>query len=202
MPIAPGTSNGGSVTTDSRRGVLRVAAAWAAGLLAPAASARAVRASGAASQSLNPVDREFLRRATAFGATEHALARIAVRQGRSERVRDFARRLLADHDTLHVALRRIAAGRRLAATKVADPATLRRLRALKGAAFDREYMARMYRDKREAVMLFQKEAREGADLELKAFASRTLPIQRAHLKLAQQGDGAWRAVAITPDAAR
>ncbi len=127
--------------------VLRAAAAWAAGLLAPAASARAVRAPGAASQSLNPVDREFLRRATAFGATEHALARIAVRQGRSERVRDFARRLLADHDALHVALRRIAAGRRLAATKVADAATLRRLRALKGAAFDREYMARMYRDR-------------------------------------------------------
>ncbi len=192
--------------------VLRGVVAWATGLLAPAVSGRTARKPGAAEsypgspagsrQSLNPVDRDFLRRATALGATDHALARLALRQGRSERVRDFARRLLADHDPLHLALRRIAAGRKLAATQLPDAPTLRRLRTLKGAAFDREYMARMYRDKREAVMLFQREAREGADPELKAFASRTLPLQRAHLKLAQQGEGAWRAVAVMPDAVR
>ncbi len=189
---------------STRRTLLRTVVAWAAGALAPAAvSARATRSAPAPSQqSLNRVDRQFVRRATALGSTHHALARLALRQGRSERVRDFARRLLADHEPLHLALRRIAAGRRLAATTLPDAPTLRRLRALKGAAFDREYMARMYRDKREAVMLFQTEAREGADLELKAFASRTLPIQRAHLKLAQQGEGAWRATAAAPEAAR
>jgi putative membrane protein len=77
-----------------------------------------------------------------------------------------------------------------------------RWRALKGVAFDRYYIARMYRDTREAIVLFQKEAREGADMELKVYASTTLPVLRAHLKLARHGEGAWRAGAAAPAAGK
>jgi putative membrane protein len=184
-----------------RRWVLRACAAWTACLLAPEAMARAVRApavSAASAESFNRVDREFLRAALRISRTDQALSRLALRQATRPHVRDFARRLAADHARIGRDVRRYAGQRRLALAKRPDEPVPARWRASRGAAFDRDYVARMYRDTREAIELFQKEAREGADLELKAYASATLPVLRAHLKLAQKGEAAWRLGGAAP----
>jgi putative membrane protein len=177
---------------------LRAAVACAAGAGASVAMARVARAP-AASSTLNRVDREFVRTALRIGRRDHAINRLALRRAASPRVRELARRLLADQARMLGDLRRIAASRGLAAAKApADGPLPPRWQALKGAAFDREYATRVYRDTRESVVLFERESREGADLELKAFATRTLPLLRAHLKLVQQGEGGWRALAPVP----
>jgi putative membrane protein len=183
-----------------RRWVLRACAAWTACVLAPEAMARAARAPAVSAEAFNRVDREFLRAAMRISRTDQALSRLALRQATRPQVRDFARRLAADHARIGRDVRRYAGQRRLVLAKRPDDPVPARSRALKGAAFDRDYMARMYRDTREAIVLFQKEAREGADMELKAYASATLPVLRAHLKLAQKGEAAWRLGAAAPAA--
>ena len=51
--------------------------------------------------------------------------------------------------------------------------------------FDHAYMAGQLADHEEAVSLFTREAKEGKDAELKAFAAKTLPALQEHLQLAR-----------------
>jgi putative membrane protein len=55
-----------------------------------------------------------------------------------------------------------------------------------GAAFDREYMSAMVKDHDKDVALFEKQAKNGRDAALRAFAEKTLPTLREHQKMAKQ----------------
>src|SRR5262249_35026470 len=57
---------------------------------------------------------------------------------------------------------------------------------LSGAAFDREYMSSQVRAHEKAESLFKKEASNGSDPDLRAFAEKALPGVRGHLKLARE----------------
>ena len=61
----------------------------------------------------------------------------------------------------------------------------KKLSALSGAAFDREYMSQMVKDHTAAVALFQGQATSGADADLKNWAAKTLPTLQHHLQMAQ-----------------
>lgn len=56
---------------------------------------------------------------------------------------------------------------------------------LSGSEFDKEYMSGMVKDHEAAVEDFQKQANEGTDPDIKAFAARTLPILQEHLQIAR-----------------
>jgi putative membrane protein len=56
---------------------------------------------------------------------------------------------------------------------------------LNGAEFDRAYMEEMVSGHKQAIALFRREADHGADPDIKAFASRTLPTIQHHLQLAE-----------------
>ena len=60
-----------------------------------------------------------------------------------------------------------------------------RLSKMKGAAFDRAYMAHMVTAHQQAVALFQKQANGGKDPEAKAWAAKILPTLQEHLKMAR-----------------
>jgi putative membrane protein len=62
---------------------------------------------------------------------------------------------------------------------------VQRLSALSGKEFDRAYMETMVSDHEKAVSDFQTEANTGADAEVKAFAAKTLPTLKQHLRLAR-----------------
>jgi putative membrane protein len=62
---------------------------------------------------------------------------------------------------------------------------MNRLSKLSGAEFDREYMRHQLNDHEKAIALFQRQATEGSDAELKEFASRTLPALREHQQMAR-----------------
>jgi putative membrane protein len=57
---------------------------------------------------------------------------------------------------------------------------------LSGPEFDREYMRHQVADHDKAVALFEKQAKNGKDSELKAFAERTLPTLKEHQQLARE----------------
>ena len=60
-----------------------------------------------------------------------------------------------------------------------------KLSKLSGAGFDKAYMSHMVTAHKEAVALFEREAKNGTDAEAKSFAEKTLPTLREHLKMAQ-----------------
>ena len=59
------------------------------------------------------------------------------------------------------------------------------LSTLKGAGFDRAYTKDMVAGHEKAIALFQMEAKNGRDPEVKAWAEKCLPTLREHLKLAK-----------------
>ena len=61
-----------------------------------------------------------------------------------------------------------------------------RLSKLSGAEFDQAFMQQMVKDHTEAVTLFENQATNGKDAEVKAWAAKTLPTLKEHLQLAQE----------------
>ena len=58
------------------------------------------------------------------------------------------------------------------------------LSKLSGAEFDRQYMSEMVKDHAKDVEAFDTEAKSGADADVKAWAAKTVPTLREHLKMA------------------
>lgn len=133
-------------------------------------------------------DRHFITQASEDGHAEVALGKLAQQNGANKAVKDFGQRMVADHGKANQELAGIAT--KLGVTPPKQPgskhkADMKKFSSLKGADFDREYAEHMVMDHEKAVALFEKEARNGDAAELKAFASKTLPVLQEHLKMAQ-----------------
>jgi len=104
-------------------------------------------------------------------------------------VKDFAARMVSDHQKANDQLKSIATARGV--TPVDQPskndqATLDKLSKMQGPDFDKAYVRAQLSAHKEAVALFTSEASKGKDAELKQFASSTLPTLKDHLQMAQQ----------------
>jgi hypothetical protein len=77
---------------------------------------------------------------------------------------------------------------RLAATTLSAKhrAAENRLMSLRDEDFDRAYMRQMVKDHENALKLFETEARNGRDDDLRAFAAKTLPTLKEHLAMARK----------------
>ena len=138
---------------------------------------------------LSSRDYKFAREATAAGQSEVTLGNLAAQNAQDPAVKDFASKMVTDHQKANEDLQQIIGQK--GASVSTDPglmakATNHHLEGLKGPDFDQAYMKDMVRDHKEAVKLFQKEATNGDDAELKSFASRTLPTLQDHLSMAEQ----------------
>jgi putative membrane protein len=67
-----------------------------------------------------------------------------------------------------------------------DQALKDKLSGLSGADFDKTYMQAMVKDHQKDINEFQKEANNGSNADLKAFAAQTLPTLQEHLRMAQE----------------
>jgi putative membrane protein len=131
-------------------------------------------------------DGQFVFDAAASGAAEIALAKLALETSSRSRIKSLAQRLLSDHDTANQQLRELATLKQLdwpAAPDEAHKATYARLSMLSGSQFDRVYLEEMLQGHRMAIATFQREAMDGSDSELKAWALKILPTLEAHLEL-------------------
>lgn len=134
-------------------------------------------------------DARFVMFAAMGGMAEVEMGRLAVQKGASEDVRQFGRRMIDDHTRANEELMRIASTKGMqppAALDAKHQAAMRKMSALSGERFDREYAKMMVGDHRKAVGEFQKEADRGADAEIKAFAAAQLPALQEHLRMAQR----------------
>ena len=104
----------------------------------------------------------------------------------------FGQRMVDDHSKAGNELKSLAAQKNVTLPTALDQqhqADVDKLSKLSGAAFDREYMSMMVKDHQEDVAEFERQAANGADPDVKSWASRTLPTLREHLKMAQETAG-------------
>lgn len=134
-------------------------------------------------------DSNFVTKAAQGGAAEVELGKLAQSRGSSDKVKQFGQRMVDDHSKAGAELAGIASQKGVTVPSdltSTDQATKDRLSGLNGRDFDLAYMQDMVKDHKQDVSEFQKEASSGKDPDVKAFAAKTLPTLREHLKMAEQ----------------
>jgi putative membrane protein len=133
-------------------------------------------------------DREFILMISACGLSEVDAANLAQRQTRNEDLRRLARTLADDHTKANEQLNRLADRKRFPVAQMADQAhqqALTRMAALSGENFDRRFVGAIVRDHERAVNLLEWASKSARDPDVKAWAEKTLPTVREHLKAAR-----------------
>jgi len=133
-------------------------------------------------------DAQFVLRASAMDLAEINLGRLGARQATSADVKKFAQRMLDDHTKSSADLLKAANKASLAPAQTMDAQhrqLAQKILELKGADFDRMFMTHMVEDHQKAIALFEAASKSAKDADLKAFAGKTLPTLREHLKMAQ-----------------
>ncbi|AJY11167.1 DUF4142 domain-containing protein [Burkholderia dolosa] len=132
-------------------------------------------------------DAEFVDKAALGGKTEVQASQLALKQAKSPDVRAFAKRMVADHGKANAQLAKLAArkGMKPQTEQIADP-DVDALRGKSGHDFDVAYVAAAGPEAhRKTIALFESEARDGKDPDLRAFAKATLPTLKHHLSMAE-----------------
>ena len=133
-------------------------------------------------------EERFMKEAASGGLMEVELGKIAAEKGSHQRVKEFGKRMQADHSKANDQLKKIAAKKGVdlpSEPSGEHKSTMDKLTKLSGAEFDREYMDAMVDDHKEDIEKFQTQADKGKDPDLKKFASDNLPVLKKHLELAQ-----------------
>jgi putative membrane protein len=150
-------------------------------------------------------DRAFVEKMGQANLAEVKLGQLAAQQASNAQVKQFARRMVTDHEKANAELKQIASK-----MAVQMPANLDakhqelsdRLSKLKGAEFDKEYMKAMVDGHQEVAQELERHAASGArtgdksvgtsgsadqaHASVTGWASKTLPDVRKHLEEAQQ----------------
>jgi putative membrane protein len=153
-------------------------------LLAALVGLGLVGLSAAEQPRLGDLDRKFVD-AAAAGMAEVKAGEVAKDRAMSDDVKKFAGHMVTDHTKANKEFTDLLGKKNISAPKEMreqDRAAIDSLSKLKGAAFDREYVKQQLAAHKEAVALFEEESKNGKDADLRAFAEKTLPTLREHLK--------------------
>ena len=128
-------------------------------------------------------DKAFLEKAGKCGMEEVSISQVAAERSTNPRVKDFAQMMVNDHTAANAALASLASAKGVSLA-AKDPAPAKWSKKA-GKDFDEDYMAKMVEDHEDAVKLFSKEADDGKDADVTAFARKTLPTLQHHLEQAK-----------------
>ncbi|MBV8776955.1 MAG: DUF4142 domain-containing protein [Alphaproteobacteria bacterium] len=131
-------------------------------------------------------DQKFIDDAAIGGMFEVQAGKLA-EKSTNPQVRQFAARMVKDHDAADNQLKQIVTGRDANVPQQLDQQhqqTLDHLASLKGAEFDREYMQTMVKDHDEDAPKFADAAKTATDPRLKRFAQETLQTIQDHDRMA------------------
>lgn len=164
-----------------------------AGAQAASPTENGTAATAGASTTLDRSDRAFIRKAAQANLGEIALGRLAEQNSQDAQVRAFGERMVKDHTQLNDQLTAMAQSLDVTvptSPSKADDATLKKLSALSGPAFDKAYAHDMVKDHRMDIHKFEHEAKDARSAQVRQLADSALPTLRAHLQLAENLPGA------------
>ena len=137
--------------------------------------------------NMSAQDRDFLMDAAIGGLEEVELGHWAAQKGTSEAVKQFGQRMVDDHGKANAELATLASSKGITLPTTLDEKhqkDVSKITKLSGAEFDRAYSKMMLSDHKKDVAAFEKQSQKGADADLKAFATKTLPTLQEHLQMA------------------
>jgi putative membrane protein len=129
-------------------------------------------------------DADFIVNAASGGMLEVQLGQLAQTHSRNKRVKDFGAMMIKDHEAAEKKMKALAVSKNIT---LPDSISNRqqkekdRLQKKKGEAFDEAYINLMTADHKKDLREFEKEAADGTNPDIKAFASDNLKILQKHL---------------------
>ncbi len=165
---------------------------WCAGWMLFGASL-ALAAPPAADAPAAGSDEDFVKTASGAGLAEVNFGNLALGQTTNADVKAFAQHMIDDHSKANEELLKVANKDNFTPAERMGPKDremFTKLTGMKGADFDHAYVQSQLAAHKEAVALFQSEAKDGKNADLKAFAEKTLPTLQHHLDMVQKLAGA------------
>jgi len=133
-----------------------------------------------AKAELSAKDKAFMKEAAQGGMMEVEMGKMAQQKGKSDDVKKFGARMVADHGKANNELMAIAKKKGVDLSKEKP-----KMKHVNDANFDKEYVNAMVKDHEEDLTAFQGEAKNGSDADVKAFASKTSAMIKKHLEMAK-----------------
>ena len=135
------------------------------------------------SQTLNPMDTQFMTKAAQTNMAEVQMGRLALKNSKNPQIKSLANRLIQDHMRANADLMAVAKGLNVQLPQQLSDAQQKQyseLSKLHEDSFDKAFLNQMYQDHTAAIAMFDQESRFGNKPELKRYAATTLPTLRNH----------------------
>lgn len=149
---------------------------------------------GGKNPTLTSADSAFFRVAALADIAELQASELALERAENPEVRQYAQQMIRDHQQQQPRVTALAKEKGVdVATQLDAPrqATIDRLRDLQGSQFDQTYMDAQVTSHQETVQAYETAAAEG-DPQVNELASKSLPMLRHHLQMAQRLQTALR----------
>jgi putative membrane protein len=138
---------------------------------------------GSTSSGFSAADRRFLAEAARGDMLEIRIGELAAQNSSTAGVQQFGLQLVADHTSALQQVRKLVAGSGMhLGLTASDRRELQALQALSGTAFDQEFLRTSVAMHQQTIARFQREARQGNDARIRAFARSQLPALQEHLQ--------------------
>lgn len=131
-------------------------------------------------------DAEFATKAATAGMAEVELGKLALNKSTNAQVKEFATMMVSDHGKANEELMTLATAKNITLPTTLDEdhqKTWDELNGKTGKDFDKKYVDDMVDGHKKVLDLMEKQAKDGADVDLKAFAAKTAPVVKAHLDM-------------------
>ena len=128
-------------------------------------------------------DQNFIKEAASGGLMEVEMGKYAQQHAKNARVKNFGAMMVRDHTKANEELKSIAARKNISMPTTMEDKNSNMMSDIQkksGIDFDKEYIKEMVDDHEKDIDKFKKHAEKGVDPDLKAFASKTLPILLMH----------------------
>ena len=139
--------------------------------------------------SLNNADKQFLDMAAKTDMTEAHEGQMAENQGTRGDIKSFGQTLVTDHSADYTKLSELAAKTGVTiptGINVAQDRDIVQLEHLTGNQFDHQFTTDEIAAHRRVLATYKREAKDGHDADVKAYASQMIPTLEKHLQLAEQ----------------
>ncbi len=138
--------------------------------------------------TLDSSDQKFIDMAAQTDMTEAHFGQMAENQASAQGVKDYAQMLVTDHTNDYQQLSMTANKAGGTVPKGLDAAHEKMVvpfHSLKGSAFDRRFIHEMVAGHEQAIAAYKREANDGQNADLKAYANQALPTLEKHLQNAR-----------------
>jgi putative membrane protein len=147
-------------------------------------SLNAVKDTSAVNVPVTHEDAKFVIKVASSGLTEIELGKLALQRGQNKRVKNFGGLMAKDITKTLNKLKKIAQNKHInlpTAPLPADQKVIDSLTKLSGREFDNAYVNIMITGRKKYVTVFESEAKNSGDPDIKSFATKTLTPIKNHL---------------------